>query len=228
MNDIVQSTLYVVATPIGNLEDISLRALNILKSVDVIACEDTRHSIKLLNHYDIKKKLISYHSYNERASSNGIIMLLKSGKSVALISDGGTPVISDPGYLLVKECRENGINIISIPGASAFLTLLAGSGFRTDKFFFVGFLSPKEGKRKRELLKLKDIEGTIILYESPHRIIKLLDNIFEIFEKKSIILGKELTKINETIFSGSANEIKNIIEKENKILGEFTLLIANY
>jgi len=228
MEDINQSTLYIVATPIGNLEDITLRALNILKSVDVIACEDTRHSMKLLNHYDIKKRLISYHSYNEKASSNGIIMLLKSGKSVALISDSGTPTISDPGYLLVKECRENNINVISIPGAAAFLTLLAGSGFRTDQFFFTGFLSSKEGKRKKELLKLKNIEGTIILYESPHRIVKLLDNIFEIFEKKSIILGKELTKINEIIYNGNAEDIKKIIEKENKILGEFTLLIANY
>ncbi len=228
MEEIIKSTLYVVATPIGNLEDISLRALNILKNVDIIACEDTRHSLKLLNHYGIKKRLISYHSYNERASSNGIIMLLQSGNSVALISDGGTPCISDPGYLLVNECRKNNINVVSIPGAAAFLALLSQSGFRTDKFFFAGFLSPKEGRRKKELLSLKDIEGTIILYESPHRIVKLLSNIFEIFEKKDIILGKELTKINETIFSGNADEIKKTIEKESKIFGEFSLLIANY
>lgn len=225
--EISPSTLYIVSTPIGNMEDITVRALNILKAVDVIACEDTRHSLKLLNFYQIKKRLISYHSYNEKASANGILKLLENGKTVALITDSGTPCISDPGYLLVNECRKYGFNVIGITGISAFLNLLTISGFRTDRFFFHGFLSPKKDRQKRELSKMNEIEATHIIYEGPHRILKLLENIKDIFPEKLICIGKELTKINETILIDKAGNIIDILSK-NKIFGEYVILIANY
>jgi 16S rRNA (cytidine1402-2'-O)-methyltransferase len=227
MEEIQSQCLYLVSTPIGNLEDITLRALNILKKVDIIACEDTRHSLKLLNFYEIKKHLISYHSYNEKNSSSGIIKLLSEGKSIALISDGGTPCISDPGYLVVKQCIENGYKVIPVPGASSFLALLVSSGFRTDSFYFHGFLSPKEGKRKKQLTAMKEDETTHIIFESPYRLIKTVDNIGEVFPDKIICIGKELTKINEKISIGKASILKKNLENE-KILGEFILLIANY
>lgn len=227
MNNHFQSVLYIVSTPIGNLSDITLRALEILKSVDIIACEDTRHSLKLLNHYNIKKKLISYHSYNEKISSDGIIKLLKEGKSIALITDSGTPCISDPGSLIVNKCIEEDINVISIPGTSAFLALLVTSGFRCDKFFFHGFLSPKKGRQIKQLMEMSKIEATHIIYESPYRILKLLENINTIFPKKNLCIGKELTKINEKVIIGNNSKI---IEELNKlkIAGEFIILIANY
>ncbi|HOV15296.1 MAG TPA: 16S rRNA (cytidine(1402)-2'-O)-methyltransferase [Spirochaetota bacterium] len=227
MNEIESGVLYIVSTPIGNLSDITLRALNILKNVDVIACEDTRHSLKLLNHYEIKKHLISYHSYNEKNSTNGIIKLIDEGKSVALISDGGTPAISDPGSLLIKECIDNNIKVIPIPGASGLLTILVASGFKTDNFFFHGFLSVKQGKRKKQLESISAIETTHIIYESPFRLLKLIDSIEEIFENKLICVGKELTKINEKIIIGNIEEVKLQLNNE-KIAGEFIVLIANY
>jgi 16S rRNA (cytidine1402-2'-O)-methyltransferase len=226
-NQIKQSVLYIVSTPIGNLEDITLRALNILKSVDIIACEDTRHSLKLLNHYEIKKRLISYHSYNEDNSIAGIINLLNQGNSIALISDSGTPCISDPGFKLIKALRENSIEVVPIPGPSAFLTLLTASGFRTDKFIFNGFLSIKNGKRTKQLEELSNIEATLIFYESPHRILKLLDCISQVFPEKMICLGKELTKLNEKIITGNAISVKNELER-SKIFGEYVILVANY
>ncbi len=226
-NEVKPSALYVVSTPIGNLDDITLRALNILESVDIIACEDTRHSLKLLNHYNIKKRLISYHSYNEDNSIHGIINLLNQGNSIALVSDGGTPCISDPGYKLIKALRENAFEVIAIPGASAVLTILASSGFRTDRFVFCGFLSIKKGRQAKQLEELKEIEATLVFYESPHRILKLLDNISLIFPEKMVCIGKELTKINEKIITGPAKEIKTALEA-NKIFGEFAILVANY
>ncbi len=222
-----ERTLYIVSTPIGNLEDITLRALNVLKEVDVIACEDIRHSLKLLNHYNIKKHLISYHSYNEDNSCHGIVNLIKEGKKVALISDGGTPCISDPGVKVVNLCLENSIKVVAVPGASSILTLLVVSGFRTDKFVFNGFLSIKEGKKKRELEKIKEIEATHIIFESPHRILKTFNAIGEIFFDKKLCIGKELTKLNEKIYIGLYNEIKENLEKD-KIAGEYLILIANY
>ncbi len=227
MNENLPSTLYIVSTPIGNLDDITLRALNVLKSVDIIACEDTRHSLKLLNHYEIKKRLIAYHSYNEKNSCKGIIKLLEEGRSIALISDGGTPCISDPGSMLVRECINNSIKVIAIPGASGFLTLLVSSGFNTSKFFFHGFLSPKEGRSKKQLDAMSKIDATHIIYESPHRIFKLLDRINEFFPEKIICLGKELTKLNEKLIIGKCEKIINLLKNE-KILGEYIILVANY
>lgn len=227
MNNQLQSILYIVSTPIGNLSDITLRALEILKNVDIIACEDTRHSLKLLNHYNIKKKLISYHSYNEKISSIGIIKLLKEGKSIALITDSGTPCISDPGSFLVNNCLEEGVYVIAIPGPSAFLSLLVSSGFRSDKFFFHGFLSPKKGRQIKQLSEMSKIEATHIIYESPYRILKLLENINTIFPEKNLCIGKELTKINEKVIRGNYNTIMKEINKL-KIVGEYIILIANY
>lgn len=227
MAEVESSTLYLVPTPIGNLEDITLRALDTLRKVDVIACEDTRHSMKLLNHYEIKKRLIAYHSYNEKNSASGIVKLLNEGKSVAVISDGGSPCISDPGYPLVNECIKNNINIVPLPGATAFVPLLSASGFRTDLFCFSGFLSCKSGKRKTELTKLKEFTGTIVIYESPHRIIKLINDLIEIFPENLVCIGKEISKINEKIYRGRASEILKEFETD-KIAGEFVVLVANY
>ncbi len=226
-NEIESGTLYLVSTPIGNLEDITLRALNVLRNVDVIACEDTRHSLKLLNHYEIKKRLIAYHSYNEKNSSQGIVNLLAQGQSVAVISDGGTPNISDPGYFVVRSCIEEGFNIVAIPGATAFVPLLIVSGFRTDVFHFYGFLSCKGGKRRHELEDMVNVEGTLILYESPHRIVKLLEDVAVVFPEKNICVGREITKINETCYRGSAVDILKQFETE-KIAGEYVVLVANY
>jgi 16S rRNA (cytidine1402-2'-O)-methyltransferase len=227
MNEIIPGTLYVVATPIGNLEDITLRALNTLRSVDIIACEDTRHSLKLLNHFEIKKRLIAYHSYNEKNSANGIIKLLQSDHAIALITDSGTPCISDPGSMLVRSCRENGINVVPVPGPSALIAHLSASGLRSDKFIFHGFLSIKPGRRKNQLTEMKSFEGTHIIYENPQRLLKLLNDIEEIFPEKYVSLGKELSKINENIITGKIEDLKRSLEKL-KIIGEYVILIANY
>ena len=238
MEKSINPTLFLVSTPIGNLSDITFRALETLKNleqsfpenfkkVDIIACEDTRHSLKLLNHYNISKKLISYHSYNKEKSANGIIKLLKGKKNIALISDSGTPCISDPGVLLVNKCLKEGINVTSIPGPSAFTTLLSSSGLRSDKFFFHGFLSPKKGRQTKQLLEMEKTEATHIIYESPYRILKLLENINKIFPKKMLCIGKELTKINEKVIRGNYETIIEDLIKQ-KIAGEYVILIANY
>lgn len=224
----IQCGLYLVATPIGNLEDISLRALNILRSADIIACEDTRHSLKLLNHYDIHKHLIAYHSYNEQHSAEGIIDLIRAGKSVALITDCGTPCISDPGWVIVHRCIEEGINVSAVPGAAAVITALVVSGMRTDKFAFIGFLSPKPGRRKNELEKYKTFEGTLILYASPYQVVKVIKDIGEVYPGKQICAVKELTKINEQKLIGSAAELVSRLGDTDKIKGEFAVLIGNY
>lgn len=227
MTEVQPNTLYIVSTPIGNLEDITLRALEVLKGVDIIACEDTRHSMKLLTHFGIKKRLIAYHSYNEKFSSSGIVKLLNEGNSVAIVSDGGTPCISDPGYTLVNECISAGLDIVPVPGATAFVPLLTVSGFRTDIFHFYGFLSCKGGRRQKDLTEMKETEGTLIIYESPHRVVKLLTDIKEIFPEKMVCVGKEISKINEKIYRGDAASVLGSMN-DDKIVGEFVVLIANY
>ncbi|MBR3731815.1 MAG: 16S rRNA (cytidine(1402)-2'-O)-methyltransferase [Spirochaetales bacterium] len=224
----IQCGLYLVATPIGNLDDISMRALNVLRSVDTIACEDTRHSLKLLNHYDIHKHLIAYHSYNEQHSADGIMNLIRSGKSVALITDCGTPCISDPGWVIVHKCVEEGIRVLAVPGAAAVITALIVSGFRTDKFAFIGFLSPKSGRRKNELERYKSFEGTIILYASPYQVAKVIKDIGEVYPDKQVCAVKELTKINEQKLIGSADEVFTQLGEPDKIRGEFVVMIGNY
>ena len=194
-------TLYIVATPIGNLDDISLRALKILHLVDVIAAEDTRHSKRLLEAHQISKPMLSLHEHNESARIASLLARIAAGESVALISDAGTPTISDPGYLVVKAAREAQIPVIPVPGACAAITALSGSGLATDRFLFVGFLSSKSGPRKQELAELLQQRATIVLYESPRRIIDLLEAIADIAPERELCLAKELTKSYERFLS---------------------------
>lgn len=217
-------TLYIVATPIGNLEDITLRAIETLKNVGLIAAEDTRHTRILLDRYQIKTPTTSYFEYNKIQKTEYLVKILKEGKSVALVSDAGTPGISDPGYKIIRECIDNNIPIIPIPGPSGLITALTVSGKPTDKFTFEGFLSNKSARRKNQLKKLKTEERTAVLYESPHRIIKLLEDILEVYGDIEIVLARELTKKFEEIrrekASLSINHFKSTPPK-----GEFIVII---
>jgi len=172
--------LYIVATPIGNLEDITLRAINILKQVDIIAAEDTRHTLKLLNHFEIKKKLISYYKQNEKEKSNVLIEILKEGKNIALVSDAGTPGVCDPGEEIIKKAIEENIKVVPIPGACAFLNALIASGIETKEFIFLGFLSANKKEREEKLKEIKEEKKTIIFYEAPHRLLKTLQSIIDV------------------------------------------------
>jgi len=219
-----KGTLFIVSTPIGNLEDITLRALRILKEVDLIAAEDTRRTKILLDRYNIKKRLISFYSYNKLRRKDEVIGLLKEGKNLALVSDAGTPGISDPGFSLIKEAIENGIELIAIPGPTAFITALVVSGKPTGKFIFEGFLSNKSSKRRKKLESLKDEERTIILYESCHRITKLLQDVLDIMGDREIVLARELTKKFEEIKRDKAsNVLKHYSEAKPK--GEFIVVL---
>ncbi|RMA97137.1 16S rRNA (cytidine(1402)-2'-O)-methyltransferase [Hydrogenothermus marinus] len=219
------ATLYVVATPIGNLEDITFRAIKILKSVNYIACEDTRQTKKLLNHYGIEgKKLISYFEHNEEKSAERILKILEK-EDVALVSDAGTPTLSDPGYKLVKLAYEKGFKVSPIPGAFAGATALSASGLPTDKFLFVGFLPNKDTKRKQQLEWLKECGITFILYESPKRVLKTLQAIQDILPSSEVVVAKELTKIHEEFIRGKASEIiKYLEENPDKLKGEFVII----
>ena len=217
-------TLYIVSTPIGNLNDITFRAVEVLKQVDLIACEDTRRTKILLEKFGLAKNLISYYNYNERQRAEEIIRELKSGKNVALVSDSGTPGISDPGFVLIKRAIEENITVIPIPGPTAFVCALVGSGLPMDEFVFMGFLPHKKG-RKTKLKKLSEEERTIILYESPHRLIKTLNEILEIFGDREIAVAKELTKIHEEFFRGKISEVLKKLTPD-KIKGEFVIVIS--
>ena len=217
--------LFVVATPIGNLEDISLRALDILKQVDVIAAEDTRVTIKILNEYDIKKKLTSLHVNNEKYKVDKIIDYLNEGKDVAVVSDAGTPCISDPGYLLVNKARKNNIPVYSIPGPSSVIAALSISGLPSERFVFEGFLPKKKG-RQTKIEKLSNLDSTIILFESPHRLLKTLKDLFDIFGNRWISICKEISKINESNFFGEIDLAISEFQKLSKIKGEYVLIIA--
>jgi len=216
--------LYIVATPIGNLKDISLRALEILKQVDIIACEDTRKTRILLNRYKIKKPLISFFEHNEERSGNKIINLLKQAKEIALVTDGGTPGISDPGFTLTKKAIENNIEITSIPGPSACIEALILSGLPVHSFIFRGFPPHKEGLRKNFLKKDQTQPYTLIYYESPYRIEKFLKNALEIFGNRKACIANELTKKFETILRGTLSELAEKL-CETKIKGEYTVVI---
>lgn len=217
-------TLFVVATPIGNLEDITLRALRILSEVDLIAAEDTRHTKILLTKYNIHAPLTSYHKFNIKAKTPHIIKILSEGKNVALVSDSGMPGISDPGYELIRAAIEAGIKVEAVPGASAAITALAVSGLATERFVFEGFLPKKPGKRKKLLKLLKDESRTIIIYESPFRILKLLIEISEIMGNRQIAVCRELTKKFEEVVRGKVDEVLSILRNQ-KILGEFVVVI---
>lgn len=219
----MKGKLYLVATPIGNLEDITLRAINCLKNVDIIACEDTRHTLKLLNHLEIKKKLISYHRHNEDIKSALLINLLINGKDIALVSDAGTPAICDPGEEIVKEAIKNKIEIIPIPGACALINALIVSGMNTKEFAFYGFLPLNKKNRQEKLKKIKDENKTTILYEAPHKLINTLKDIQMVCgDSTNIVLAKELTKIHENIIRGNINEI---IKNLEDVKGEFIIII---
>ena len=215
--------LYIVATPIGNLQDITLRAIETLKSVDIIACEDTRHTKTLLNAYDIRTSLISYFEHNKIKRSKEIIQMLNSGKSVALVSDAGTPGISDPGYRLIHDAIASGIEVVTIPGPNAAIAALAVSGLATDKFLFEGFLPPKTQARRKRLQALSKEERTIILYESPHRILRALSDIKDVLGDIFIVCTRELTKKFEEIRREPVSELLGHFTAA-KPQGEFVLL----
>lgn len=222
-------TLYMVGTPIGNLDDITLRALNTLKEVDVIACEDTRHTSNLLSHFDIKKRLIACHSYNEEESAKGIISLLDQGMDIAYCSDAGTPGVSDPGARLVERVRcESDHKIVPIPGASASVTLISAAGRIGKAFLFEGFLSPKKGRRQKRLKELISRGDAFIIYESPFRILKTLEELKEIGGVEKITLGRELTKAHEEIISGTPEEIYASFKARDSIKGEFALVVVPF
>lgn len=214
----------MVATPIGNLEDITLRALRVLKEVDLIAAEDTRHSRILLSAYNIKTPLISLHEHNEKERSALIVSRIKDGKSVAYVSDAGTPCISDPGYLLVNFALENKISVIPVPGPSALITALSVCGLPADHFLFCGFLPPKENKRRRFLESIKDEEKTIIFYESPARITDALKDIYDVLGDRQIVVARELTKVFEEIKRGRISDITAQVSA-GKTKGEFTVIL---
>jgi len=222
----MSGTLFVVPTPIGNLEDITLRALRVLKECDQVACEDTRQTLKLLTHFAISKPLISFYSYNQQRRVPELINNIANGKNVALVSDGGTPAVSDPGYMLVKEALDKDIKVEVLPGASALVTALVGSGLPTDGFIFCGFLKRKPGKMRKELDELKSLEKTIIFYESPHRILKTVELCAEVFgENVQICLARELTKKFEEYVRGTIKEVSENIKQRKEILGEFVVLV---
>lgn len=220
------SKLYIVATPIGNLEDITLRALRVLREVDVIACEDTRHTNMLLSHYDIKKRLIATHSHNEKESSKGILALLDEGNDIAYCSDAGTPGVSDPGELVVDYIRENSEHeIVPVPGASAFTTLVSASGRVGKAFTFEGFLSPKSGRRKKRLSELISRNEAFIIYESPFRVVKTLKEAKEIEPGLVCVMGREMTKQFEEIKKMDIDSLLSYLEAKSTIKGEFAILM---
>ena len=214
-------SVYIVPTPIGNLEDMTIRAVNILKMVDVIFSEDTRVTLQLLNHFDIKNKLIHMDDHNEDTVKNEVLMYLRDNKNVAIVTDRGTPIISDPGYKTVKFLKENGYNVIALPGPTAFVPALVASGISAEHFTFYGFLSSKEKKMYDELKMLKDIEYTLVFYEAPHRIVRTLSAMYEVFGDRTISISREISKLRESIFVGKISEaIKSIDVK-----GEFVIIV---
>ena len=214
--------LYIVATPIGNLEDITLRALKVLKEVNIIAAEDTRQTLKLLNHFEISKPLISYHRHNEAIKSNVLIEKLKGGESIALVSDAGTPGICDPGEEIIKKAIEENIEVIPIPGACAMINALIASGLNTSEFTFLGFLPLNKKLRKEKIEEIKKSEKTIIIYEAPHKIKNTLLDLKEILKNRKIVLARELTKIHEEFIR---KNIEELLEEIDNIKGEIILII---
>jgi 16S rRNA (cytidine1402-2'-O)-methyltransferase len=219
-------TLYVVATPIGNLEDITYRAVRTLREVDLIACEDTRHTRKLLDHYGISKPTVSYHEHNEATRALELAAKLAGGANIALVSDAGVPLVSDPGYRLVTAAIQNGIRVIAIPGPSALLTALAAAGLATDAFHFGGFLPAKTGQRVRTLEALKSEEATLVFYEAPHRIVQALQDVEQALGPRTVVVARELTKIHEEFLRGTAAEVRARLESRDVVKGEITLLIG--
>ena len=221
------AALFLVATPIGNLEDITLRALRTLKEVDLIACEDTRQTQKLLNHYEITTRTTSYHEHNELTKSAELVKQMQEGASVALVTDAGMPGISDPGYRLITLAIRHHIPVIPIPGASAFLAALVASGLPTDSFRFGGFLPAKRGERRTVLESIRTSRGTQVFYEAPHRIIEALSDVVEVLgANRHVVVAREITKLHEEFLRGSANEVLEALKLRQTVKGEITLLIG--
>lgn len=219
-----KATLFLVATPIGNLGEMSPRAIDVLKNVSIIACEDTRNTLKLLSHFDIHTRMISYHNFNEEESSKGIIKLLEEGNDVALVSDAGYPLISDPGYLLVNRVIDEGYDIVTVSGPNAALNALVASGLETSHYLYYGFLNSKQSHAKKELEKLKEFPYTIIFYEAPHRIEKTIRLVLEVFGDRKACLARELTKMHEEYHRGRLTELAKLKD----LKGEMVLLVEGY
>lgn len=218
----MKGTLYLVATPIGNLQDFTSRAIETLKKVDLIACEDTRHTRKLLTHYDIKNKLVSYHEHNENERTEEFSKLLESGKSIAVVSDAGTPAICDPAYKIVRTAHEIDVKVVAIPGAVAFVNALIISGLPTDSVFFGGFLPSKKGNRLNRLKEVKEIPATLAFYETPHRIAKALEDCLQILGNRQAVIVRELTKLHEEVLRGDLSEL---VDRNLQLKGEIVLII---
>lgn len=216
--------IYLVPTPIGNMSDVSDRIREVLSSVDIIACEDTRHSGSFLKKLEIKKRLVSYHDFNESERAVELVEIVKDGQSVAVITDGGSPGISDPAYRIVKIAIENDLTIIPLPGPTAFVPALTASGLPTDRFLFEGFLSNKSAARKKRLTQLLDFPHTIILYESPYRIEKTVADIFEVLGDRQICIAREITKKFEQFIRGSVSEVKKVLTQK-KLKGEIVIIV---
>jgi len=220
-------TLYLVGTPIGNMEDITLRALRILKDVDLIACEDTRHTVQLLDHYGIEKMTVSYHEHNELTRAAELIVHLEQGDNIAMVSDAGMPGVSDPGYRLIALAVRHHIKVVPVPGASAFLSALVASGLPTDSFRFSGFLPAKEGARRTLLETIGESPRTQIFYEAPHRIVEALQDVVELLgPDRHIVVAREVTKLHEEFLRGRAEDVLATLKKRGEVKGEITLLIG--
>jgi 16S rRNA (cytidine1402-2'-O)-methyltransferase len=221
----MSGTLYLVATPIGNLADITHRALQVLKDVDLIACEDTRHTHKLLQHYGITTKTVSYHEHNEQQRTAQLIAQLKDGSNIAVVSDAGTPSISDPGFRLVRAAIENDVPVVPVPGPSAVISALIAAGLPTDEFFFAGFLPSRSNARRTRLNELRAVPGTLIFYEAPHRLASTLKDAYEILGEREAVVARELTKLHEEIKRGRLSELSSYFEDHDKARGEIVVLI---
>lgn len=220
-----QGILYLVATPIGNLEDITLRALRVLREVDLIACEDTRHTSKLLGRYDIPTPRESYHEHNELSRLPRLLELLTAGKSIALVSDAGVPLISDPGYPLVSQCRKQNIAVVVVPGPSAVTAAISASGLPVDSFYFAGFLPARSASRRRKLQEMKAVPSALVLFEAPHRVLSSLEDMASVLGDRRICVGRELTKIHEEWLQGSVLEVLRLLRSRPRIKGEITLIV---
>lgn len=218
-------TLFVVSTPIGNLEDITFRAVRVLGEVDVIACEDTRHTSKLLNHYGIKTRTVSYHEHNERERTIELIKAMQSGANVAVVSDAGTPGISDPGFRLVHEAATSGLHVLSIPGPTALIAALVASGLPTDEFFFAGFLPSRRSARLTRLKQLASFDATLVFYEAPHRIAEALKDMYETLGEREAVVARELTKVYEEMVRGRLSKLGVHFGSEKEARGELVVIV---
>jgi len=224
----MSGTLYLVATPIGNLADITHRALQVLRDVELIACEDTRHTHKLLQHYGITTRTISYHEHNEQQRAAQLIDLLKQGRDVAVVSDAGTPSISDPGFRLVRAAIESEVPVVPVPGPSALIAALVAAGLPTDEFFFAGFLPARANARRARLGELRTVPGTLIFYEAPHRLAAALREAHELLGEREAVVARELTKLHEEIKRGRLSELAGYFEAEDRARGEIVVLIDRH